>query len=465
MSVSARSVSAQLASLVGEANCFADPETLATYAVDGKVPLAVVRPGSSEEVSGLVKFAAAEKLSMVITGARTKLGIGLPPRQFDFALDMTRLNRVLAYDPGDLTLSVEAGIPLSDVQRTLAAHGQFLPLEVPFMNRATAGGTIASAVDSSLRQAYGTARDYVLGTEFITGEGIAAKSGGRVVKNVTGYDIHKVLAGSLGTLGVITRINLRTFPRPANMRSFVASFETCQYALALRRRISQSQLTLLSFEILSPGAAEVLKSQAAERIERGPVAGTSISSKRWALIASFAGNDQVLARSERELREMASLCGANTVAIVGDERHDILFRGLREFVPIALESSPAATIVKMAVLPSRMDDAVKLASLAAEENAVPWAAMARGVGIIYFALLPAERTEQTLKAVARATSKMFTACASLDGNMTIPWCPAEWKPALNVWGPERGDFQLMRNVKKLFDPSDVFSPGRFAGGI
>ena len=140
---------------------------------------------------------------------------------------MTRLNRVLAYDPGDLTLSIEAGVPLCDVQRTLAEHGQFLPLEVPFMNRTTVGGTIASGVDSPLRQFYGTARDYILGLEFVTGEGIAAKSGGRVVKNVTGYDIHKLLAGSLGTLGVITRINLRTFPRPSNTRGFVASFETC----------------------------------------------------------------------------------------------------------------------------------------------------------------------------------------------------------------------------------------------
>ena len=244
MSVSTRIFpAAQLAAIVGEVHLLTESEHLAPYAVDGKIPAAVARPGSSEEIGEIVKFANAEKLAMVITGARTKLAIGLPPRQYDLALDTTRLDRILAYDPGDLTLSIEAGVQLGDVQRTLAQHGQFLPLEVPYMNRTTAGGTIASGVDSPLRQSYGTARDYILGLEFVTGEGIAAKSGGRVVKNVTGYDIHKLLAGSLGTLGVITKINLRTFCRPSNIcealsRLLQASKARSRFAIVLRSRHS-----------------------------------------------------------------------------------------------------------------------------------------------------------------------------------------------------------------------------------
>ena len=134
-------------------------------------------------------------------------------------------------------------------------------------------------------------------------------------------------------------------------------------------------------------------------------------------------------------------------------------------MPIALESSAAATIVKMSVQPSRMADMIGVAAKAADEVALPWAALARGVGVIYFALLPAERSEQTLNNIAQATSKIFAGCASSQGNATIPWCPAEWKPALNIWGPNRGDFDLMRKLKQLFDPGDVLSPGRFAGGI
>ncbi len=124
--------------------------------------------------------------------------MGAAPRQYDLALDLTRLDRVIAYDPGDMTLSVEPGIPLRRIESALAEHRQFLPLVVPFMDRATVGGTIASGVDSPLRQFYGTARDYVLGIEFVTGDGASAKSGGRVVKNVSGYDLHKLMIGALG---------------------------------------------------------------------------------------------------------------------------------------------------------------------------------------------------------------------------------------------------------------------------
>src|SRR5262249_49239431 len=155
-------------------------------------PTAAVRPGSSEEVVEVVKYAVVEKLALVSCGARTKLGIGSPPSRYDIALDLTRLDRVISHDPGDLTLCVEAGIPLHKLSGELAKHGQFLPLLVPYFDRGTRGGTVATGVDSPLRQFYGTARDYVLGMEFVCGDGVHSKSGGRVVKNVTGYDLHKL---------------------------------------------------------------------------------------------------------------------------------------------------------------------------------------------------------------------------------------------------------------------------------
>jgi glycolate oxidase FAD binding subunit len=184
---------------------------------------------------------------------------------------MTRLNKVIAYDPGDLTLSVEAGVPLAKLAQVLAEHRQFLPLPVPFVNRTTIGGLIASGVDSPLRQFYGTARDFLLGMEFVTGEGVAAKSGGRVVKNVTGYDIHKLMIGALGTLGVITRVNFKTFPMPLGSRGFVARFANAESAVDMRQRIAQSALTPLTLEILSPLVAELFDSDAASRYERTPM--------------------------------------------------------------------------------------------------------------------------------------------------------------------------------------------------
>jgi glycolate oxidase FAD binding subunit len=210
MSTGSRTVASRLPDIVGPGHAINDPAQLAFYEIDGVMPGAAVRPGSREEIVEVVKFAAAENLAVIASGARTKLGIGLAPRRYDIALDMTRMDRVIAYDPADLTLSVEAGHSLQKLLGILGDHRQFLPLFVPYFNRTTIGGTIASGVDSPLRQFYGTARDYVLGMEYVTGEGVLAKTGGRVVKNVTGYDLHKLMIGALGTLGVMVSVNFKT---------------------------------------------------------------------------------------------------------------------------------------------------------------------------------------------------------------------------------------------------------------
>src|SRR6266849_180639 len=142
----------------------------------------------------------------------------------------SRSNRVLAYDPRDLTLGVEPGVRIEDLLRVLAEQKQFLPLAVPFAERATVGGIVAANSSSPLRHAYGGVRDFCLGMEFVTGEGVISKGGGRVVKNVTGYDLHKLLVGSLGTLAVITRVNFRTFPMPQARGTFVATFSSAEAA-------------------------------------------------------------------------------------------------------------------------------------------------------------------------------------------------------------------------------------------
>ncbi len=458
------SVTTRLNEIVGAANVAGDFAQLATYEIDRKLPAAAVRPATSEEVAEIVKFAAAENLALVATGARTKLGIGYAPTRYDLALDMTRLNKIIAYDPGDLTLSVEAGVPLAKIAQLLAEHHQFLPLAVPFSARTTIGGTIASGVDSPLRQFYGTARDFLLGMEFVTGEGIAAKSGGRVVKNVTGYDIHKLMIGALGTLGVITRVNFKTFPMPLGSRGFVARFRTAESALNMRQRIAQSALTPLTMEILSPRVAELFGSDAASRYERAPMPTNVLSNSEWALSTGYAGNDGALERIAKDLQHMAEQSGASGFTILAESLPPAWTRKV-EFIPIALASSPATTIVKMSVLPTHMKDALAAAQNGAEINELRWAAMARGLGIIYFAILPSQHSDQYRQRVANATTSIQEACTKLAGHATIPWAPAEWKSTLQIWGPQRQDFPQMQKVKAVFDPQNILSPGRFAPNL
>ena len=468
--ITSDTISARLADICGEANVASDLAQLACYAIGSITPAAVVRPRSAAEVAEIVKFAVGEKLGIVAAGARTKLGIGLPPRKYDLALDMTRLNRVLAYDPGDMTLSVEPGILLADVAKLLAEHRQFIPLAAPFHDRTTVGGTIASGVDGPLRQIYGTARDCMLGTEFVTGDGVIAKSGGRVVKNVAGYDLHKLMIGALGTLGILTKINFRTFPAPSNARMFVAGFDRPSQALEMRARVAKSPLRPLTMEIVSPGAAELLGSATAAQISPSESPWSRTAASQWAFAAGFAGNEKALERYARELQRMAADSGAVRAEIYGEAQAPGTLalgtlRRLREFIPIALESSPATTILKLSVLPARMQEILDSAAHSIDRRGLRWAALARGVGVIYIALLPETGDEEDRQRVASATDEVLQSCASAGGEGSIPWCPAEWKASLKVWGLPRGDFEHMRALKQVFDPHGILAPGRFVVGL
>jgi glycolate oxidase FAD binding subunit len=173
----------------------------------------------------------------------------------------------------------------------------------------------------------------------------------------------------------------------------------------------------------------------------------------------------VLERSERELRGMAEPAGAANVSILRGKQVAGAFGRKREFVGIALESSPAAVVVKASVLPSRMSGILTGIDSAVAGESLRWAAMARGVGIIYAALLPNTLDEDALAQVQRVMGRIQGTCGKAGGHATIPWCPAEWKPVLKIYGTDRGDLDLMRKLKSVFDPQGILSPGRFVGGL
>src|SRR5271168_4836156 len=247
MSVTSANLGERLASIIDASRVHRDPVVLARYSIDEVSPGAVAKPASAEDAAEIARFAIAENLAIVPVGSRSKLGIGMPPTRYDIALDMTALDQIAHYDPGDLTLSVDAGLPLAKLNAALAPHRQFVPLLLPFYSTSTIGGAIATGLDSPLRQTYGTARDFLIGAEFIDGTGARCKSGGRVVKNVTGYDLQKLLIGSLGTLAIITRLNFRTFPSLVSEESraemFVAAFADAKSAVAFRQNIAASPFT------------------------------------------------------------------------------------------------------------------------------------------------------------------------------------------------------------------------------
>jgi glycolate oxidase FAD binding subunit len=447
----------RLEEIVGGFYVVSDAAEIGAREACGVLPAVVVRPADAAQVAEIVQFGAAEKLAIIPTGGCTKLGIGSPPSRYDIALDLSRLNHMLAYDPKDLTLGVEPGMRMEDLLRTLGEQKQFLPLAVPFSGRATIGGIVATNSSSPLRHAYGAVRDFCLGMEFVTGEGAQAKSGGRVVKNVTGYDLHKLLIGSLGTLAVITRVNFRTFPMPQAQKTFIASFSSAEAAFDFCRSVAHSVLTPQLVEVADPSAGQLIFSgEAFARLLPG----------QWSAVITAAGQPAIVDRYALELGHMAAAASAAEFLPVEDGAHVALFERIREFPRLALEAAPEAAIFRLSALPNAMPSLIAKLNAIAKQNHADVATLARASGILYAVFVP--ENAGSLASLATVISEVFRVCnqPEMQASAMLEWCPNELKTAPEVvWGPARPDFELMRRVKKSFDPQSVLAPGRFAGGI
>jgi glycolate dehydrogenase FAD-binding subunit len=449
----------RLEEISGGAYVITDGAEIAAREVCGVRPAVVVRPADAAQIAEIIRFAAAEKLAVIPTSGCTKLGIGSPPARYDIALDLSRMNRVLAYDPHDLTLGVEPGVRIEDLLLTLAEKKQFLPLAVPFSDRATIGGIVAANSSSPLRHAYGAVRDFCLGMEFVTGEGAQAKSGGRVVKNVTGYDLHKLLIGSLGTLAVITRVNFRTFPMPQAQGTFVASFSSAEAAFDFCRAVSHSVLTPQTVEVANPGtAALIFSGEFSARIEP----------RTWSVVLSAAGQPAVVARHARELGHLAGAADAEEFLPLTDAEADSVLAQIREFPKLMIERAPSAAIFRISAVPGVMATLLGKLRVLAAQCEFDFVSLARASGILYAAFLPQSEISGTPQSLPGVITEVFHACGQpeIQASAILEWCPSDLKTSAEVvWGPSRPDFELMRRVKHSFDPQNVLAPGRFAGGI
>lgn len=459
MTISNERAISRLETALGGIVASSEPSDCAEYAVDGIAPATVVRPRSADEVAEAVRFAGSEKLVLISCGARTKLGIGMPPARYDIALDMCELRRVAHYDPGDLTLSVDAGMTLFAIENLLAEKNQFLPLAVPFSGRATIGGTIASGIDSTLRQGYGTSRDFLIGAEFVNGTGALTKSGGRVVKNVTGYDLHKLLIGSLGTLAVITRLNFRTFPRPMLRRGFLAAFDDEQGALSLHHRITSSPLTPTLLEILSPDASRILLAPGSK------LGALQVGSGSWHVCVGYEGSSELCERYGRELSRIAQEASAHDHLLIGEQQFAVLAEQLREAIPLLMQTSSLPIVFRFRGLLAEIAALIRALRSFVASSWIPSAMLLGSHGVLHLALLPAAPEESVLKQAAYFWKSVESLRGKLDFHASIQFCPAEWKRELNVWGTAQPDLPLMRRVKSAFDPQNIFAPGRFVGGI
>lgn len=422
------------------------------FCIDGLAPAAVAEPAEVAELVEIVNWARSRGAALLPATTGTYLPLGNPPRAIDVAVSLARFKRILYYDPEDLTLGVEPGLALAEVQTLLARDGLFLPADPPYADRAALGGLLAANACGPLRYGYGGWRDFVVGLKFVTGDGKLVKTGGRVVKNVAGYDLSKLLIGSLGSLGIITEINFKVFPQPPETATFLAGFADLDRALAARLRVVHSPWQPRRLELFDQQAARLatLKLPA---------------DAPWWLAVSVGGAGKVIQRYETDLNALARELSAGSFAVLRGSEEVALWAGLNNLVAKLRAANPNATVVKCPLPLTQLGPFLEKALPVAQRYKLTAAVTAHaGTAVAYVHLLPPE-VEDAPRRLAQAATEMIHAGNNSGGRVTIPWCPTAVKRDVNVWGPLRDDFPLMQKLKAQFDPEKIFNRGRFVGGL
>jgi glycolate oxidase FAD binding subunit len=387
------------------------------YAVDGLTPLLAVRPATQQDVATVLRTASEAGAAVVPRGGGTLMALGLPPKRYEVALDLRGLDRLVEYEPADLTVTVEAGMELDRLASTLRERGQMLPLGTYRDARTTVGGVLATNLHSpSFRHMYGAARDLCIGMTVALSSGEIVRSGGRVVKNVAGYDMGKLHIGALGTLGVILQASFKVVPEPAASGGGIVQ--------GGRIRLEETLRSLLDARLALRSAS--LTREASEGV--------------WRLSAGFAGSEAAVERSQREFR-----------AIAGDaEENGPLDAVSRAYAAVQNDGVCVRATVPVA---HAGELAGELADAGASVVSEPTLGSAHGswgdAGAVSL---------ETIAALRRRAEEA-------GGALIIERAPVELKRAVGVWGEPRGDFALMQRLKQQFDPAGTLNPGRYVGGI
>ncbi|MFO0801732.1 MAG: FAD-binding oxidoreductase [Gemmataceae bacterium] len=398
---------------------------MSAITIDEFGPLPVRRPESVAELCGIVGEAAAAGQGVYPVGGRTTLDVGLPPSKPGLALDTTALNRVVDYPARDMTITVQAGITIAELQRTLAAEGQWLPIDVPNPERATLGGAIALNLSGPRRFGNGTFRDYVIGISFVTDEGQEVKAGGRVVKNVAGYDLMKLQVGAVGSLGVLTQVTLKVKPKP-------------EAAAIVRMICTAARLGDVLDRLHESRSRPVIADAATDRSTLGAA---------WCV---WAGYEEKAETVEWQVRTLLDEMRNSPVTDVTAER------GPDAAARIASSGGSSCNFAfKANVRPSRT---AEFLNAAAESHEIVLHSQALN-GIVHGRAV----TDVTLERAKSVAASLGDLAVAGGGNLAIVRCPTAWKSAFPVWGRPGPDRELMKHVKQTLDPKNVFNPGRLLG--
>lgn len=471
----------ELIGIAGPDRLKTDPSVTAQYAVDGVIPKAVVFPKDTRMVAALVQCACRGNLAIVPWGSGTKMAMGNPPKRLDLVVCMARMNHMLDVDTANLTITVEAGVKFRDVQARLATEedrcylpledlkteagefvcsdrshsGCFLPMDPPFSERATMGGVVATNTTGPRRLLYGLPRDLVLGVRFVTPKGDIIGAGGKTVKNVSGYDVSKLMIGSLGSLGILCEMTLRLLPLPEKMETLLFSFDAFSDAGAFAAAILGTKLL--------PAAVEVANKAAIENMDlRGSL---DFSPGSHVVMVALEAFDEAVARMHKELLAMAQHFKAKGHSLVQEDKHRLFWLTVGELQGSAHQRFPRLVALQLNYPLSAWKALFEFADKTLSQARLDHTMLCHaGNSVTLINLLSGTKGTDD-KALIVAVQALLAECRKAGGNLVVQRAPADLKKALPVWGEPGSDLPLMKRIRIELDPSGVMNPGRFAVGL
>ncbi len=444
----------RLEAVVGAAHVDTAPSATAAFAVDGVTPAVIVRPGSQEEVAGVLAACAAAGAAVIPWGGGTNIGMGNRPARADVVILLTRLDRVVEHDADNLNVSVETGVPLAHLQTALAGRRQFLPLDAPAAEKATIGGLLAANGMGPWRLLYGTWRDWVLGLRVVLPDGERIRCGGKVIKNVSGYDMNKLFIGSLGTLGLITEATVKLLPLPVARASVVGLFPGLTQATDLVRKVLDSVLLPEAMEILNPDALALLPATLGLEAQAG-----------YGLAVSVAGSPETVERQAREFTTLFGAARASRTATLLEDRAASTWQAIRDLLDRVSAAEGERIICKIAVPISRGGDLLAAAEQAGRRHGLRAVVKAHaGSGVVRVCYLPGPQWPAA-EVLGAALDALRREAEAAEGSLVLQAAPPAVKGHVDAWGKPGEAFEVMRRLKTEFDPRGLCNPGRFLGGI
>ena len=417
----------------------------AKFAVDGVTPRHVATPSSVEQLAESLAAANEAGVAVIPWGGGCYMALGSVPSRYDIAMRTTKLDRVSEYEPADLTVTVEAGVTFEQLAAVLAEHGQFLPIDAP--GEATIGGALAAAASGPWQHAYGLPRDWLLGCRIAQADGVLVRGGGRVVKNVAGYDLPRLIVGSLGTLGVIVEATFKLTPLPATQETLLAVHSSLGAAADAILAADERGLALTSVALINAAAAAKLNANIDVDIDMDPGAG----------IAAYrvAGGAAAVERTRNELATLP--VDGETVRLDGD-RAASFWRRLAAPLRRRPDDNAGGVELKATLPPASVLGFI--AALADDDSNAGMPLIAYPtVGVVRATLADVETDE-----MASAVERLRAHAIAAGGSLVVMRAPVELKRRIDVWG-DVDALPLMRNLKHQFDAASTLNPGRFVGGI